>query len=174
MTPLPEKTRNSLKITFLESNPMTIIKSLFMITKNHNPPFWRQNLTVTRHLPVYDVNVTSQTKKLNNWRTKRHGELVNPSFCSLWVGDSFTNNFIQNYSPSVWKYTENAYIGQNWISDLPKNELKKMSKNIFIDWDMFVGIFFVTKNFFFKKSQIRPNFIFWKSGIRTIPCLENR
>ena len=109
-----------------------------MIPKNHSSPFWRQNLTVPRHLPVYDVNVTSQTKKSNNWRTKLRRELVNPSFCSLWVGDSFMNNLFQNYSPSVWKYTENEQYDVMWRHMTSRGPIFKKS------WEMIFWTIMIT------------------------------
>ena len=133
-----------------------------MIPKNQNPTFWRQNLTVRRHLPVYDVNVTSQTKKLNNWRTKRHGELVNPSFCSLWVGDSFTNNFIQNYSPSVWKYTENEHYDVMWRHMTSRGPIFKKS------WEMLFWTMMITDtkfgvNWINRKEMVNE----WKMVLKT-------
>ena len=120
---------------------MIIIKPLLMIPKNQNPPFWRQNLTVRRHLPVYDVNVTSQTKKLNNWRTTRHRELVNPSFCSVWVGDLFMNNFIWNFAPSVWKYTENELYDVMWRHmtsyDVTWSDFQKKLRDDILDHDYY-------------------------------------
>ena len=76
-----------------------------MIPKNQNLPFRRQNVTPIRHFPLYDVNVTSQTKKLNNLGTTHRKELADPSFCSVWVGESF----MQNFSPYTEKYTENEH-----------------------------------------------------------------
>ena len=111
MAPLPEIAKNSQKITFREFNPIIIIKLLLMIVKNQKPPFWCQNLTSWRQLPVFNVNVMSQTKKWHNFRNNFRRKLVDPS---LWVGLSFMNNFIQNYSPSVWKYTENKHYDVMW------------------------------------------------------------
>ena len=113
-------------------------KPLLMIMQNQKPPFWRQNLTVSRHLPV------------------------NPSFCSVGVGDSFMNNFIQNCSHSVWKYTKYEHYDIMWrIMTSPSPILIKMLGWYFRLWWWLMTIFEV--NWINRKEMANV----WKIALKT-------
>ena len=91
-----------------------------------------------------------------------HIELVNPSFCSVWGGDLFINNFKINFAPSAWKYTENELYDVMWRHMTSRGLIfKKIREMIF--WIMIITEPKFGVNWMNRKEMVNE----WKRALKT-------